>query len=318
NLEQTYYDDDSYSPNTDANLSDFPIVGQTAMERRMGYSKYTDTNQYNRTKHYLIKKYFDEQESENGDPGVESEYDILYASGDYDGFDTSSIHYRNLNSFSLDSTVVLPLISGKKGKFVSPLTEYHISSRFGPRRRRFHYGIDLAMPTGTPVYSVFEGTVRVAKRNRSYGNLVVIRHKNGIETYYAHLSQIDVHSGQEVKAGEQIGLVGNTGRSFGSHLHFETRYLGSAMNPEAIVNFEDKKLVNDTLYITSNLFRHKKSSAQYAKNSTRSSGKYHKVRKGDTLGAIAKRNRTTVKRLCQLNGIRKNSTLRPGQKLRVR
>ena len=282
-------------------------------------SKRTDTNSHKRTEHYLKKKYFEQLENENNgeeDPGAESEYDILYAS-----FDTNAIHYSGFGALNSDSTAVLPLLVGNKAKFVCPVTDYHISSRFGPRRRRFHYGMDLACPTGTPVYSAFDGTVRVAKYNKSYGNLIVVRHNNGVETYYAHLSKIKVTSGQKVKAGDEIGLVGNTGRSFGSHLHFETRYLGSAMNPEALVNFETKKLVCDTLNVNSSLFRHKNSNAQYARNSAAKrggGGKYHTVRKGDTLGAIASRNHTSVKRLCQLNGIRQNSTLRLGQKLRVR
>ena len=295
------------------------ITDRTTSRTVASTSRKADTTRSKRTEHYIIKKYFEQLENENNgeesDPGVESEMDILYAS-----FDTNAIHYSSSLNLNTDTNVVLHLLSGNKAKFVCPLTDFHISSRFGPRRRRFHYGIDLAMPTGTPVYAAFDGKVRVAKRNKSYGNLIVIRHNNGLETYYAHLSHIDVKSGQDVKAGDQIGLVGNTGRSFGSHLHFETRYLGSAMNPEAVVDFSEKKLVSEDLAINSSLFRHKNSSAQYARNSAAKTtgGKYHTVRKGDTLGAIASRNHTTVKRLCQLNGIRQNSTLRLGQKIRVR
>lgn len=318
NLDIMYFDDDFDNLNieTTTQASGYVTNNQNSYERTSNYARKNDTARYKRTEHYLKKKFFEDLEKElddnENDPGVESEMDILYAS-----FDTSAIHYPK--SFNPDSNVVLPLVNGKRGKFVCPLTDFHISSRFGPRRRRFHYGIDLAMPTGTPVYSAFDGTIRVAKRNKSYGNLVVIRHDNNIETYYAHLSRIDVRPGQHVKAGDQIGLVGNTGRSFGSHLHFETRYLGSAMNPEALVDFEAKKLVCDTLNVNSSLFRHKNSNAQYARNSAaKRGGKYHTVRKGDTLGAIAARNHTSVKRLCQLNGIRQSSTLRLGQKIRVR
>ena len=319
-LDVMYFDDDvDVSVDKQQQSASGNVASYVVGERNSAYnSKKNDTTRYKRTEHYLKKKMFEQMEteynSEETDQGAESEYDILYAS-----FDTNAIHYSTSMSLNTDSSVRLPLLTGKKGKFVCPATDYHISSRFGPRRRRFHYGIDLAMPTGTPVYATFEGVVRVAKYNKSYGNLIVIRHTNGIETYYAHLSKIEVQSGQKVNAGDEIGLVGNTGRSYGSHLHFETRYLGSAMNPEAVVDFNQKKLVNDTLYITSDLFRHKNSSVQYARNSAaKSGGKYHTVRKGDTLGAIASRNHTSVKRLCQLNGIRQNSTLRLGQKIRVR
>ena len=205
----------------------------------------------------------------------------------------------------------------KTNLYGHPADEYRISSRFGPRRRRFHYGIDLAMPTGTPIYSTFDGTIRVAKWNKSYGNLIVIRHDNGLETYYAHLSRIQVKPGQEVKAGEQIGLAGNTGRSYGSHLHFETRYLGAAINPDVIIDFSDggHKLKSDTLQLTASCFRKKGNSNQYAGGG---SSQYYRVRKGDTLGAIARRNGTTVNKLCRLNGLKKTSIIRPGQRLKLR
>mgnify|MGYP003308147906 FL=1 len=213
----------------------------------------------------------------------------------------------------------LKLMQKKQQKFKNklyahPADNYRVSSRFGPRRRRFHYGIDLAMPTGTPIYSTFDGTIRVAKYNKSYGNLVVIRHDNGLETYYAHLSRIQVKPGQEVKAGEQIGLAGNTGRSYGSHLHFETRYLGAAINPDIIIDFSENghKLKNDTLQLTASCFRPKGANKSY-----QGGGQYYRVRKGDTLGAIARRNGTTVAKLCRLNGLKKTSIIRPGQRLRV-
>jgi murein DD-endopeptidase MepM/ murein hydrolase activator NlpD len=173
------------------------------------------------------------------------------------------------------------------------------------------------MPTGTPIYSTFDGTIRVAKWNKSYGNLIVIRHDNGLETYYAHLSRIQVKPGQEVKAGEQIGLAGNTGRSYGSHLHFETRYLGAAINPDVIIDFSDggHKLKSDTLQLTASCFRKKGNNNQYAGGG---SSQYYRVRKGDTLGAIARRNGTTVNKLCRLNGLKKTSIIRPGQRLKLR
>ncbi|MBO4740809.1 MAG: peptidoglycan DD-metalloendopeptidase family protein [Bacteroidales bacterium] len=322
-LDIMYFDDDfdnlNISPSSSYATNDIQSEKSSSAVAANVTKSSTDTNTHRkRREHYLKRKLFERMEreynDEENDPGVDSEFDILYAS-----FDTNAIHYPKTLSLSSDSAIVMPLLNGKRSNFVNPCANYRISSRFGPRRRRFHYGIDLAASTGTPVYAAFEGIVRVAKRNKSYGNLIVIRHDNGLETYYAHLSKIEVTCGQKVKAGDEIGLVGNTGRSYGSHLHFETRYLGSAMNPEAVVDFQDKKLINDTLYITSDLFRHKNSNAKFARNSSaKKGGKYHTVRKGDTLGAIASRNRTSVKKLCQLNGLRKNSVIRPGQKLRVR
>ena len=248
-----------------------------------------------------------------GDEGAENEDDILYAS-----FDSDKIHYPKVDFSNKKDTTPIVLVNPKKNQlYAHPADEYRISSRFGPRRRRFHYGIDLSMPTGTPIYSTFDGTIRVAKWNKSYGNLIVIRHDNGLETYYAHLSKIQVKPGQEVKAGEQIGLAGNTGRSYGSHLHFETRYLGAAINPDVIIDFSEggHKLKSDTLQLTASCFRKKGSSNQYAGSG---GTQYYRVRKGDTLGAIARRNGTTVNQLCRLNGLKKTSIIRPGQRLKLR
>ena len=271
------------------------------LEKTLFQKLNSDTVVYEYTNSYL------------GDEGAENEEDILYAS-----FDSDKIHYPKVDFSNKKDTTPIVLVNPEKNKlYAHPADEYRISSRFGPRRRRLHYGIDLAMPTGTPIYSTFDGTIRVAKWNKSYGNLIVIRHDNGLETYYAHLSRIQVKPGQEVKAGEQIGLAGNTGRSYGSHLHFETRYLGAAINPDVIIDFSDggHKLKSDTLQLTASCFRKKGNSNQYAGGG---SSQYYRVRKGDTLGAIARRNGTTVNKLCRLNGLKKTSIIRPGQRLKLR
>lgn len=288
--------------------------------------------------------------------GVDSEFDILYASMDYD-----VIHYAS-NS-ELPNGVTIHLVDKAKGrKFCFPTPEHaRLSSHFGARRRRWHYGVDLAQPTGEPIYAAFDGIVRISKRNKSYGNLVVIRHFNGLETYYAHLSQIDVDAGDTVRAGSVIGLCGNTGRSYGSHLHFEIRYMGKAMNPEYVVDCVNHKLHSDEITLTPAYFAKKGSSrtsptpgeiarinqdagtadnsdATIAENQQRdpskakaqtndntkgkfqqhSQAKYYKVRSGDTLSKIAARNGTTVKKLCKLNGIKETTVLQIGKKLRVK
>lgn len=252
------------------------------------------------------------------DEGAESEDDIIYAS-----FDSEAIHYPKLDVSSMAPVSIQLVNHKKKQEFAFPTPDIaRATSHFGPRRRRFHYGVDLAMPTGEPIFAVFDGTVRISKFNKSYGNLVVIRHHNGLETYYAHMSKRMVNPGDEVKAGETIGLCGNTGRSYGSHLHFEIRYMGNAMNPENVIDCKDRTLISETLNLTSSSFRKvaKPGSTNASASGTYSSGgaQYYKVRSGDTLSKIAKRNGTTVRKLCQLNGIKETTVLSIGRRLRIR
>lgn len=243
-----------------------------------------------------------------GDEGVDSEDDILW-----EGFDTMAIHLPKLDPSTISEPIMLEL---PRFSWPTPTTA-RPSSHFGPRRRRFHYGLDLALPTGEPIYAAFDGVVRISKRNRSYGNLVIIHHANGLETYYAHMSKRNVAAGDHVKSGDVIGLCGNTGRSFGSHLHFEIRYMGNAMNPEDVLDCSTHDLLSRTLTLSSNSVRKVAKGGKGGGTSTASSGGWYRVRHGDTLEKIARRNGTTVRRLCQLNGISHNKTLHPGDRLKV-
>ncbi|MDR1724970.1 MAG: peptidoglycan DD-metalloendopeptidase family protein [Bacteroidales bacterium] len=276
----------------------------------------TDTNQiktniipFINQAHYVV---------DEDDAAAESEDDILYAS-----FDENSIHYPKFDYSNLVGTIPLKLIN-KNEKYVCP-KENILTSHFGPRRRGWHYGVDIALHVGDPIKAMFNGTVRVTKASRQsggYGNLVVIRHDNGLETYYGHLSRIDVESGQKVKAGDVIGLGGSTGRSSGPHLHLEIRYLGAALNPEDVIDFSTYQLKNETLEITKSSFRNTsiRTRSNLAHNSSAKSthaGKYYTVKKGDTLTTIAKRNGTTVKKLMTLNGFKGNS-IKQGQQIKVK
>ncbi len=244
-----------------------------------------------------------------GDEGVESEDDILW-----EGFDTMAIHLPKLDPSSITEPITLEL---PRFSWPTPTTA-RTSSHFGPRRRRFHYGLDLAQPTGEPIYAAFDGVVRISKRNKSYGNLVIIHHSNGLETYYAHMSKRNVAAGDHVKSGDVIGLCGNTGRSFGSHLHFEIRYMGNAMNPEDVLDCSTHDLVSRTLVLGPDSFRKVAKGGKGGGGTGKaSSNGWYRVRQGDTLEKIARRNGTTVRRLCQLNGISQNKTLHPGDRLKV-
>ena len=249
------------------------------------------------------------------DEGVDSEDDIIL-----EGFDTAAIHLPKLDVNSIKEPIIIQLCDEARGEKFSWPTPWSArpTSHFGPRRRRFHYGLDIAQPTGEPIYAAFDGVVRISKDNKSYGKLVIIHHSNGLETYYAHMSRRDVVAGQSVKSGEIIGLCGNTGRSHGSHLHFEIRYMGNAINPENVIDCSTHDLISDQLTLTSNSFRKEAKGGKGVKGGGSSSGSTtYRVRKGDTLEKIARRHGTTVKRLCQLNGIKQTKVLHPGDKLKV-
>lgn len=190
----------------------------------------------------------------------------------------------------------------------------HITSHFGPRRYRYHYGTDIKLETGDTVVASFPGKIRIVDYDRrGYGHYVVIRHDNGLETVYAHLSKVLVALDQTVDAGEIIALGGNTGRSTGSHLHYEIRFLGNAMNPAKIIDFDRGIPFQKDYLIT------KKQSFYYQKEVKQlTAAKYYKIRSGDNLGRIAARNGTSVNALCRLNKISSKKILRIGQTIRVR
>ena len=197
--------------------------------------------------------------------------------------------------------------------FCMPTENTRITDVFGyrPRRRRSHYGLDVKVYVGDTIRAAFDGKIRIVKNQgrRGYGKYVVIRHDNGLETVYGHLSKQLVEVNQLVKAGEPIGLGGNTGRSTGSHLHFEIQFLGVRINPALLFNFEKQDIVADT-------YTFHKSKTSTDEGSSSGKGLYYKVKKGDTLGRIAARQGTTVSQLCKLNRITTKTVLRPGQVLR--
>ena len=188
-----------------------------------------------------------------------------------------------------------------------------ITSHFGPRRRRMHQGIDLKVYTGDTIRAAFDGKVRVKGfERRGYGYYLVLRHPNGLETVYGHLSKFLVAENDIIKSGTPIGLGGNTGRSTGSHLHFETRFLGQALNPSDIIDFDKGAPHDDHYLVYKNTFD--KGNNVYTSTSERIV--YHRVKKGETLGHIATKYHTSIAELCRLNGLKRTSTLRIGQTLR--
>ena len=232
--------------------------------------------------------------------------------------------------------------------FAMPTPSRKITSKFGPRWGRQHKGLDIKVYIGDTIYAAFDGKVRIVKYNAGgWGYYVVLRHPNGLETLYGHLSKQLVKEDQIVRAGEPIGLGGNSGSSTGSHLHFETRLLGTAINPALMFDFEAQDVTGDYYVYHKNSYgsesaeatrlRGVQGSGSYnpadvnstavaqnrqvastQKSSTAKSGtrKVHKVKNGETLYRIATKYGVSVDRLRQLNGLKKNANIRPGQLIR--
>jgi len=223
----------------------------------------------------------------------------------YCSWNTDRVHpYKNDLRFMTDT--VLLVLAPDSCDFVSPYTGRKTSD-FGYRRYRYHYGVDIKLYQGEEVKSAFEGVVRIAQYDGDYGKVVVVRHHNGLETLYAHLSKLNVKEGDKVEAGDVVGLGGSTGRSTGSHLHFEARYKGEPIDPNALIEWETGYLCHDTLAVNQEHFEYL---VEVRKR------KYHKIRSGDTLSGIARRYGTSIRNICQLNGIRSTTTLRIGKTLR--
>jgi hypothetical protein len=229
-------------------------------------------------------------------------------------WDTLKINPYGVNLKEKSDTTVLQLIHDSSCDYVHPVCGL-ITSDFGFRRSRYHYGIDIDLETGDEVYAAFEGTVRISKYSTSYGNYVIIRHLNGLETLYAHLSSRNVSPGQYLQAGDVIGLGGNTGKSRGSHLHFEIRFLGQQINPRDVIAFDEYACASEELCISPKSFEYLKAIDKHKANLA--AAKYHKVKQGDTLGRIARKYHTSVSKLCKLNRISTRTVLRIGRRIRV-
>lgn len=228
--------------------------------------------------------------------------------------------------------------------FCMPTPSRVVTSNFGPRWGRQHKGIDIKVYIGDSIRSAFSGKVRMVKYEPSgYGHYIVVRHNNGLETIYAHCSKIIAAENQNVRAGDVIALGGNTGRSTGSHLHFETRLCGVAINPAILFDFRNQDVVADTYLFRKNTFmaesheanrlRGKVNGGRYTREQVLGTEEvaaatatdetagtqqtsYHKVRKGETLFSIAQKRGITVEELCRLNRIKKTKRLKVGQLLR--
>src|SRR5574344_505330 len=221
--------------------------------------------------------------------------------------------------------------------FCMPTNSRVITSNFGARWGRQHKGLDVKVYIGDTIRAAFNGKVRVVRYEaRGSGNYIVIRHQNGLETIYGHLSKQLVSEDDVVKAGDVIGLGGNTGRSTGSHLHFETRLCGVALNPALFFDFRNQDVTGDFYTFNKDSYEEESATATRLRGkiggggytrelvkgtSTKSSidnsePRYHKVKSGETLATIAAKRGVSIDRICELNNITKSTKVRPGQILR--
>jgi LysM repeat protein len=173
-----------------------------------------------------------------------------------------------------------------------------------------HKGLDIKLNKGDSIKSAFDGVVRYAKYNRGgFGNLIIVRHYNGLETYYGHLSKIKVKVNQVVKSGDVIALGGSTGRSRGPHLHFEVRYKDIPLDPLRMIDYDNQRLMSNSFPVTKMVFY---------PNDHVANAVVVKIKSGDTIGRLSKRYGTSIKEICAMNKIKTTTKLRVGRTIRVR
>jgi len=237
-------------------------------------------------------------------------YDSLFTNN----WETKGIHAYSREKEKPFNDRTINLLENNSA-FVFPLDTFKYLRGF----KGSHTGIDLKAESGDSIRAAFDGRIRFAGNiHNGYGNLVIMRHFNGLETYYSHLSKILISVDDDVKAGDIIGLVGQTGRATTHHLHFEVRYRDKVFDPAKLLSLQEKKLLGDSLQICNKLFGI--GSTNPKKEVTQTNGsetQYYIVIKGDTLYKISKLYSTTIENLCVLNNISKTSILHIGQKLKV-
>lgn len=248
-------------------------------------------------------------------------------------WNTEYVKIKSLGISFGNSSDIKVILVDNNNHFSLPCANCQLTSKYGQRKSGMHTGIDLAATLGDPVYACFDGVVRMARNFSSYGNTVVVRHYNGLETVYAHLDSILVQPNQKVTSGQQIGMAGNTGHSSGVHLHFETRFLYEHFDPEKMVDFTTGEVLSNVLTITKAELDFASDADETQMNATSqpatskpapkpapasANSSYYVVKQGDTLYGIAKKNNVSVEKLMELNHISDPSKIAIDQKLRVR
>ena len=274
---------------------------------------------------------------------IPSILDIPSVNKYYASWDTLCVRRYSEIAPTTGDSINLPLFNDYSTGFVMPV-EGTFLSPFGSRGRRVHAGVDIKLDLGDPVRVAFDGVVRMARKYAGYGNCVVVRHYNGLETLYGHLSKIKVKVNQQVTAGDIIGLGGHTGHATCNHLHFETRFQGKAFNPKQLIDFNTYSLISDTFTVTRSTYGLSrdyvpsltsvnlvddnsnvnedngtvKSKSKGKSSKSSKSKKYHTIKNGDTLSALSRKYGISVKQICSINGIKPSKKLQLGAKIRVK
>lgn len=251
-----------------------------------------------------------------------------------ENWNTTVTHvYYGVTADNLPESTAIQLVDSLTGHHY-PYKGY-MSSKYGPRKGRSHQGVDLPLKTGDPIYATFDGVVRYSASSSSgYGNLVIVRHDNGLETYYAHLSERMVEANDRVVAGQQIGKGGSTGRSSGPHLHFETRYKGQSFDPERLFDFKTGELRNSEILLKRRHFSiyskyeqdfndeeevaKQEAQERAAASTPKPTTQYHTIVAGDTFGSLARKYNTTSEAIQKLNPGVEPTKIRIGQKICVK
>lgn len=252
--------------------------------------------------------------------------DMVKIASYYSVWNTDVIDPYGIDAKDYEEVVPIQLYDINQGRYwAGPMAKGVTNSQFGWRWKRWHTGIDLDLDTGEPIYAAFDGIIRVAGVHGGYGRCIVVRHYNGLETLYGHLSKINFEANTVVKAGDEIGKGGNTGRSSGPHLHFETRYEGNPFDPKNIFTFNPEKIdINAAEFtMSSRVYDYLRGGAskgdfEFDEPQVVSRKVWTKVRSGDTLSEIADRFHTTIGNLTRMNRIKTSTRLRPGYRLRVK
>ena len=287
-------------------------------------------------------------------PTLQEKLDSLQAFNEY--WDTTQVFaYKSVALNDLPELIDIKLISDYQD-FCAPFVA-KVRSKYGRRGRRNHNGVDLPLKTGEPIYATFEGIVRYSPYNSGgFGNLVIIRHSNGLETWYAHMSRRNVSVNDYVKAGDVIGYGGSTGRSTGPHLHFEVRYFDQTFDPERLFAFEEGELKYQTFALERSFFSiysretdqleeyddfenlaslkdedgkeasaedilaylSEEEKAKREEEYRKSQEVYHTIKSGDMLGSISRRYGVSIDQICRLNNISRNTILQINRRLRIR